>query len=639
MTRMLMLALLLGCLLGAAEQEVFTLRDGRVVTGAYDPLTGVIQAKIGRMTAEIKVEPQDIVSRRAAPTAPPPAPTPAPPAVPPGGPAPVDAGLPASNQGDARSLDELLAEAERRKEAARAAAAERDRQAAEARRLEDERKRQEAARESEQARLINELEQARQPQPPTIEELRRQAAQRAQEQKDREANAMRLDCDEQMAARGLGDVRVQALLSDLAKYQTVASDPTTADLAPAAWAALLAAHSLSPAPVGDVAALLAQLTPAAAGKAPPGILAPRSLATRPLQVGSGAASLDSERAIAAGLLFLRRHQSPNGMWDAEKYFQNCTLDPKAEPGSLAGHSAEQVNVAATGLVLLACLGSGYDHQRNSVLSHAMRTGIAWLLSIQNPDGLLGSRNYEHAIATAALAEALAMTSDRTLRKPVDAAVAVILSRQNRMPGAKERPAADGRDRAGWDYVKPSNRTDFSITCWNVMALRSAAAAGCQTQAAIAGATRAAVEAAAAVAKVGQKADFPYTWNGSSPEGVLAGTLGRHALGLYLLGGTGGRSQLSADLAPPTFPGNLYHMHWTMLGLRQGGGEPWSTYGTQVRTVLAASQIRADGCLAGSWNWEGCRWHGHETGRVFSTALAILCLEAGYRYAPAKTSGR
>jgi hypothetical protein len=614
--------------LSAADTaEIFVLRDGREITGTYDPINGIIYAQIGSMKAEIRVEAHDIVKRRSAPaTAPAPLPPPAP------APAPVQP--PATRPASGASLDEVLAEAARRKEAARLAAeqakrdeeAERQRQAAAAA---AEAARQQAAREWTGA---TEPQAPQQPPPPTVEELRRRTAERLAAQKTTEESGLRLDVETQMVMLGLTDERSLRVLADIATYAGLAADRSTADLAPAAWSSIISKHGLASVLVGDVPGVVAQLSNDGvepSGKVQPGLFSARPQVLRRTQVGLGLTSVAAERAIAQGLVFLRRHQSPNGMWDAEKYFQNCTGDPKAEPGAYEGHSAEEVNVAMTSLSLMSYLGAGFDHQRKGPFSGAVGNGIKYLLSVQKPDGLFGARNYEHAMATAAIAEALAMTGDRSLRGPLDKAVAIILERQNTRENSKEK--------AGWDYVKPSRRTDFSVTCWNVMALRSASAAGLRTQSAVASAVSTASLAATQLKQIGKPADFPYCWSGTID--TVGQNLGRQALGIYLLStGAGPGGKIAMTVTQPFAPvSNLYLTHWTLLGLRSIGGTLWTEYSTATRDALVSSQVVESSCLLGSWSSDSQKFHGSRIGRLFSTNLAILCLESGYRYTPGTSS--
>ena len=60
------------------------------------------------------------------------------------------------------------------------------------------------------------------------------------------------------------------------------------------------------------------------------------------------------------------------------------------------------------------------------------------------------------------------------------------------------------------------------------------------------------------------------------------------------------------------------------------GVHWRQWNDALQTTLLARQQKT-GPLAGSWNPD-TRWAGYG-GRVYSTALATLCLEVPYRFLP------
>ena len=60
------------------------------------------------------------------------------------------------------------------------------------------------------------------------------------------------------------------------------------------------------------------------------------------------------------------------------------------------------------------------------------------------------------------------------------------------------------------------------------------------------------------------------------------------------------------------------------------GPHWERWNESLRGALVATQ-RKTGPLAGSWDPDAV-WGGHG-GRVYSTALASLCLEVYYRFLP------
>jgi len=64
---------------------------------------------------------------------------------------------------------------------------------------------------------------------------------------------------------------------------------------------------------------------------------------------------------------------------------------------------------------------------------------------------------------------------------------------------------------------------------------------------------------------------------------------------------------------------MYHLH---------GGD-WVDWKYKVREVLLPLQ-KKDGCEAGSWAPNIDPWGDHG-GRVYSTAICVLCLETPYRF--------
>jgi hypothetical protein len=91
---------------------------------------------------------------------------------------------------------------------------------------------------------------------------------------------------------------------------------------------------------------------------------------------------------------------------------------------------------------------------------------------------------------------------------------------------------------------------------------------------------------------------------------------------------------AVDFISSELPGqretNLYYWYYATLALHQHQGEPWSRWNEALSKNLLASQ-RTEGSEAGSWDPDAT-W-GAYGGRIYSTALASLCLEAYYRYLP------
>jgi hypothetical protein len=95
-------------------------------------------------------------------------------------------------------------------------------------------------------------------------------------------------------------------------------------------------------------------------------------------------------------------------------------------------------------------------------------------------------------------------------------------------------------------------------------------------------------------------------------------------------------KLQADLLERTLPewdpGGLgcdtYCWYCGSYAMYQMGGRHWRRWNAAMKPAVIDSQ-RRDGQLAGSWDPVG-PW-GHAGGRVYATALMVLCLEVDYRY--------
>ena len=351
----------------------------------------------------------------------------------------------------------------------------------------------------------------------------------------------------------------------------------------------------------------------------------------------------SEKAVGGALRWFKKHQSPNGQWDVDGYAANCS-DPGArcEPGS--EYTGEEGDIACTAYALLCYLGAGYDHRMPGSYRTTVKKGIDWLVSAQKGDGLWGNRNYEHAVATMAIAEAYAMTNDPALRGPAQKGVDVILARQSK--------DASGGYALGWDYTSPNPaRMDASVSGWNVMALKSAAAGRLNVGSGMAGARQYLERAWKACNKGFTAKDpytdtstFPYVWNSQTDAVQVEPGAEQHdmasvgALCAVFLGVLNDDPMLNSLAnhvmkyqTPTTYPCNTYYLYYNTLAMFQVGGKRWDTWNNVVRDMLVNAQ-RTDGeCLAGSWDFEGTKFHGHKTGRLLSTAYVCLSLEVYYRY--------
>jgi len=377
---------------------------------------------------------------------------------------------------------------------------------------------------------------------------------------------------------------------------------------------------------------LALLAAAAAAPVQAGELrSAAALAARRADVAERGGSAETEAAVAAALEWLVAHQAEDGSWRPETWPERCAEAGGCEgPGTNAGVEAYAPGV--TGLALLALLAgpeAGGPH------AGSIRRALAWLVALQAEDGGLlfadlEKGSYNHAIATAALCEALALTGDAELREPAERAVALCLKAQN--------------PNLAWKYGARSGRNDTSVTAWMTLALRHAELAGIAVPPETLGGARNWFWRV-----TDSKGDVGYETPGDGSS-IFAANDGRYetvpvmtAAAVFARRAIGDPADHEAvvkgvDLltaaaeARPRWAERRHHFYywfWGSHALQQAAGarerEDWN------RALVAAlvPAQREDGCAAGSWDPLGpwCL----AGGRVYATALAALALEAYYRY--------
>jgi hypothetical protein len=351
-----------------------------------------------------------------------------------------------------------------------------------------------------------------------------------------------------------------------------------------------------------------------------------------------------EPVVIDALKWFKRHQSADGHWDVDGYQDNCADGaPKCEPGG--EHTELGGDIACTAYALMCFNSAGYDQRVPSPYRKTVRAATAWLLAVQKADGLWGERNYEHAVATMAIAEAYAMAMDPRLRDAAQKGVDVILARQTREAG--------GGYGLGWDYVAPNpSRLDASVSGWNVMALKSAMAAGLRVGDGMEGArtwlTKAWQAANPGFAKLDPYKDassFPYTWDSltgkadiarpgadehdMAPVGAVCAVFLGHKTGDPMLETL--CNHIERYQQPAAWPMNTYYLYYNSMALFQASGERFARWSKAVPPLLLAAQ-RKDGCFAGSWDFTGTKFPGHRTGRLLSTAYCCLTLQVYWKYA-------
>ncbi len=397
------------------------------------------------------------------------------------------------------------------------------------------------------------------------------------------------------------------------------------------------------APVQDLAAAPASPAPARPAPAEPvaetpsPVVAPTPVAASPYAqrtypdrlrlVEEQGGSLETEAAVAAALDWLATVQSADGRWNASRFGAGREQAVLGQDRHGAGAHAD---TGVSGLAVLAFLGAGHT-QREGSYQHTVGRGLDYLVRSQAADGsLFGQADlyaqmYCHSMATFALAEALAMTGDRRLEPAVRRAIAFSLRAQHPATG-------------GWRY-RVGDTGDTSQLGWQTMSLWSARRAGID----VPSPTWTGIERFLRSVRRGDAGGLAaYRPDGPASTSMTAEALYCHVLLDETFGGA--VDQAAADEAtrrllamPPNSERiNLYYWYYATLALHHRqqadpqSAAAWQTWNTALAEVLVDAQV-VDGPDAGSWS-PNTVWGGYG-GRTYSTALAALCLEVYYRYAP------
>ncbi len=166
-------------------------------------------------------------------------------------------------------------------------------------------------------------------------------------------------------------------------------------------------------------------------------------------------------AVDLALAWLRRHQNPEGYWDCDGFEAHC---PDEKCGG-AGDAA--FDPGCTGLALLAFLGAGETH-RSGKYRDTVKSGLAYIKRIQDPEGCFGKRDsarfiYNHACAALAMVEAYARTGSPLFKQSAQAGVDFVEKCRNPY--------------LAWRYGVRSQDNDTSVTGWMVRVLKAAREAG------------------------------------------------------------------------------------------------------------------------------------------------------------------
>ncbi|HUY89549.1 MAG TPA: prenyltransferase/squalene oxidase repeat-containing protein [Pirellulales bacterium] len=375
-----------------------------------------------------------------------------------------------------------------------------------------------------------------------------------------------------------------------------------------------------------------------------GLYSQRTAPNRETWIAELGGTMASEQAVAGGLDWLARHQAPDGHWGPD-----CL---GATPGSLCVKGQEctgrggSYEAALTGLAVLAFQAGGHYHFNGRLYSGCVARALDYLVARQGFHGeLVGSMNdrstsadlskarfdhcymYEHGIASFALCEACAVAkASRSVPSPklMEAAAKAVkfIELQQHLDG-------------GWRYtVELGEPSDTSVSGWSMLALKTAREAEIaldertiprlveffdREQEPLTGRTHYTLANfnTDALTGVGMLVDEFILLKRDTRRIALAS--------LYLA------DQAEERWGPhKNSPADYYLWYNCTLAMFQAGGEPWQRWNAVVRDRVVSLQERGETCRRGSWP-PNDRWSG-TGGRIYSTALAVLTLEAYYRFA-------
>ncbi|MCY2989638.1 MAG: terpene cyclase/mutase family protein [Planctomycetota bacterium] len=328
-------------------------------------------------------------------------------------------------------------------------------------------------------------------------------------------------------------------------------------------------------------------------------------------------SAQGESSVQGALDWLAANQHPDGRWDARRFGAGQETKTLGQDRGGAGDDAD---VGISALAILAFQGAGETHLKGKH-SATIQRGLEYLLRSQGLDGSLAgearlfARMYCHGMGTLALSEAYALTGDTRLQPYVVRALTYTVRAQD-------------PDGGGWRY-QPGDAGDMSQFGWQLMALKSAQLAGYP----IPSQTRAGMIRFLNSCAAGQQQGLASYRPHSAPTRTMTAESLTCRLFMELQRNDAATEEAVSFLlqeTPQAGEMNLYYWYYGTLALFQLQGSAWETWNAALQQRLLATQ-ETTGELAGSWPPDRV-WGGYG-GRVYSTALAALCLEVYYRYLP------
>ena len=336
----------------------------------------------------------------------------------------------------------------------------------------------------------------------------------------------------------------------------------------------------------------------------------RGSGVRKAMLGAYGGTKGSERAVAAALNWLARHQQPDGGWSLINYPKLC------KDGSCGGAGKSAWDTAAISFGLLPFFAAGQTHESKGPYRKNIHAGIGRLLSMQKNDGDLrgpGGTMYCHGLATITLCEAYGLSGDKRLGAAAQQAINYIVAAQDPNTG-------------GWWYAPRQAGGDTSVVGWQVMGLKSGMMAG------LAVPSQTLELAAKFLKSVGDgKGGFGYASKGNGAATSAVGLLCMQYMGMPK---SAEEIQGGVQRLFTAGPGedNCYYYYYGTQVLHNVPGPEWDNWNRKMRKYLIESQVK-EGCAAGSWSPDKDTFGKDHAGRMFVTSLNALTLEVYYRYLP------
>ncbi|MBL8729478.1 MAG: terpene cyclase/mutase family protein [Planctomycetes bacterium] len=335
--------------------------------------------------------------------------------------------------------------------------------------------------------------------------------------------------------------------------------------------------------------------------------------------------------IDRALTWLVRHQDPDGKWDCDGFMKH---DTTGAPCDGAGNAVHDVGV--TGLALLALLGDG-NTLRSGRYRDQVRAATMWLRAQQQANGCFGPAAasdfvYDHAIAAYAMCEAYGLSAYELLRPVAQRGIDYLQQHRNPYGAWRYQPRDGDNDTSitGWCILALCSGRHFGLTVdGNALQVATTFLESCTSADGHVGYQRAGQPSARKIGDHAQRFP-PQRTDALTAVGlfcrVFLGQDPKEHPSMLAAGQRLRRSLPRWDVAAGTI--DFYYWYYGTYALFQLGGPAWTEWSKALVPAVVKTQ-REGGNEHGSWDSIDA-W-GEDGGRVYSTAILALTLQAHYRY--------